>query len=116
MARRSGSRTGGGQEARRARLDALVASGRLRYPEALPITARRDDLLAAIGDHQVVVVAGETGSGKSTHLPKLCLELGRGVHGLIGHTQPRRVAARTIAERVAEELGSTIGGDLAYSV
>jgi ATP-dependent RNA helicase HrpA len=116
MARRSGSRTGGGQEARRARWDALVRSGRLRYPEALPITARRADLLAAIGDHQVVVVAGETGSGKSTQLPKLCLELGRGVDGLIGHTQPRRVAARTIAERVAEELGSSIGADVAYSV
>ena len=80
-------------------------SGRLRYPEALPITARRDELLAAIRDHQVVIVAGETGSGKSTQLPKLCLELGRGVDGLIGHTQPRRVAARTIAERVADELG-----------
>ena len=65
-----------------------------------------------IRDHQVVVVAGETGSGKSTQLPKMCLELGRGVDGLIGHTQPRRVAARTIAERVADELGSTIGGDV----
>src|SRR6185436_152713 len=84
---------------------------RLHYPPDLPITARRDDLLAAIRDHQVVVVAGETGSGKSTQLPKLCLEIGRGVEGVIGHTQPRRVAARTIAERVAEELGSTIGGD-----
>ena len=82
------------------------------YPDALPITARRDELLATIRDHQVVVVAGETGSGKSTQLPKLCLELGRGVDGLIGHTQPRRVAARTIAERVADELGSTIGGDV----
>jgi len=89
---------------------------RLHYPPELPITARRDDLLAAIRDHQVVVVAGETGSGKSTQLPKLCLELGRGIDGLIGHTQPRRVAARTIAERVASELGTTIGGDVAYSV
>ncbi len=94
----------------------MTASGRLTYPDALPITARRDDLLAAIRDHQVVVVAGETGSGKSTQLPKLCLELGRGVDGLIGHTQPRRVAARTIAERVAEELGSSIGGDVGFSV
>src|SRR6476620_10220213 len=98
MARR---RTDGGraarEAARRERWDALVGGGRLRYPEALPITARRDDLLAAIRDHQVVVVAGETGSGKSTQLPKLCLELGRGVAGLIGHIQPRRVAARTIA-------------------
>ena len=89
---------------------------RLHYPPDLPITARRDDLLAAIRDHQVVVVAGETGSGKSTQLPKLCLELGRGVAGLIGHTQPRRVAARTIAERLASELGTTIGGEVAYSV
>jgi ATP-dependent helicase HrpA len=89
---------------------------RLDYPSDLPITARREDLLAAIRDHQVVVVAGETGSGKSTQLPKLCLELGRGVAGLIGHTQPRRMAARTIAERIASELGTTIGGDVAYSV
>ncbi len=89
---------------------------RITYPEELPITARRDDLLAAIGDHQVVVVAGETGSGKSTQLPKLCLELGRGVLGLIGHTQPRRVAARTIAERVASELGTELGGTVGYTV
>ena len=96
--------------ARQERWDALIASGRLTYPDTLPISARRDDLLTAIRDHQVVVVAGETGSGKSTQLPKLCLELGRGVAGLIGHTQPRRVAARTIAERIATELGTTIGG------
>jgi ATP-dependent RNA helicase HrpA len=96
------------RHARQARWDALA--GRLRYPAELPITARRDELLAAIRDHQVVVVAGETGSGKSTQLPKMCLELGRGVGGLIGHTQPRRVAARTIAERIASELGTTIGG------
>ena len=89
---------------------------RITYPDALPITARRDDLLATIRDHQVVVVAGETGSGKSTQLPKLCLELGRGVDGLIGHTQPRRVAARTIAERVAEELGTPLGTDVGFSV
>ncbi len=83
--------------------------GEPRYPAELPITERRDELLEAIRDHQVVIVAGETGSGKSTQLPKLCLELGRGTAGLIGHTQPRRVAARTIAERVAEELGSELG-------
>ncbi len=86
------------------------------YPPELPITERRDELLAAIRDHQVVVVAGETGSGKSTQLPKLCLELGRGVLGLVGHTQPRRVAARTIAERVAEELGAEVGGAVGYAV
>ena len=88
----------------------------IEYPAALPISDRRDDLLAAIRDHQVVIVAGETGSGKSTQLPKLCLELGRGVAGLIGHTQPRRVAARTIAERVADELGTELGGLVGYTV
>ncbi len=82
----------------------------------MPLAARRDDLLAAINDHQVVIVAGETGSGKSTQLPKLCLELGRGVNGLVGHTQPRRVAARTIAERVAEELGTQLGDAVGYTV
>ncbi|MCU0273841.1 MAG: DEAD/DEAH box helicase [Acidimicrobiales bacterium] len=88
----------------------------VRYPSDLPIVERRDDLLAAIRDHQVVVVAGETGSGKSTQLPKLCLELGRGVTGMIGHTQPRRIAARTVAERIAEELGGTVGGTVGYAV
>ena len=90
--------------------------GRLAYPDALPITERHDELLAAIRDHQVVIVAGETGSGKSTQLPKLCLEAGRGVDGMIGHTQPRRVAARTIAERVAEEVGSPLGADVGFTV
>ena len=110
------SRPAGGVDARQATWAAIVDGRRLRYPESLPITARRDELLAAIGDHQVVIVAGETGSGKSTQLPKLCLELGRGVDGLIGHTQPRRVAARTIAERVAEELGTALGDDVGYTV
>ena len=77
----------------------------LNYPAQLPITERRAEIVAALRDHRVVVVAGETGSGKSTQLPKLCLEAGRGVNGMIGHTQPRRLAARTIAERIAEELG-----------
>jgi ATP-dependent helicase HrpA len=89
---------------------------RIAYPEELPIAARREELLAALADHQVVVVAGETGSGKSTQLPKLCLELGRGAAGMIGHTQPRRVAARSIAERVASELGSPLGGTVGYAV
>ncbi len=88
----------------------------VRYPANLPITARRDDLLAAIRDHQVVVVAGETGSGKTTQLPKLCLELGRGVWGMIGHTQPRRLAARTVAARLCEELDVALGGPVAYAV
>ena len=85
------------------------------YPD-LPITERREELLTVIRDHQVVVVAGETGSGKSTQLPKLCLELGRGQAGLIGHTQPRRIAARTIAERIAEELGTTLGDLVGFTV
>jgi len=89
---------------------------RIGYPAELPVAVRRDDLLQAIREHQVVVVAGETGSGKSTQLPKLCLELGRGVRGTIAHTQPRRLAARTIAERVAEELGVPLGGAVGYAV
>jgi len=89
---------------------------KISYPAELPITDRRGDLLEAIRDHQVVVVAGETGSGKSTQLPKMCLELGRGVDGLIGHTQPRRIAARAIAERVAQELGGAVGGLVGYTV
>ena len=86
------------------------------YPPQLPVSARRDDLLAAIGDNQVVIVAGETGSGKTTQLPKICLELGRGVRGAIGHTQPRRLAARTVAERIADELGVELGEAVGYAV
>ncbi len=82
----------------------------VHYPEELPVSQRRDDIAAAIHDHQVVIVAGETGSGKTTQLPKICLELGRGVHGMIGHTQPRRIAARSVAERIAEEIGTELGG------
>ena len=81
----------------------------ISYPD-LPVAARRHDIASAIRDHQVVVVAGETGSGKTTQLPKICLELGRGQAGLIGHTQPRRIAARTVAERIAEELTVPLGG------
>ena len=101
---------------RRIAAEAIINSGRLTYPDVLPISERRDELVAAIRDHQVVIVAGETGSGKSTQLPKLCLEAGRGVEGMIGHTQPRRVAARTIAERIADELGSKLGDDVGYTV
>ncbi|MEY9845313.1 ATP-dependent helicase HrpA [Streptacidiphilus sp. BW17] len=86
------------------------------YPENLPVSARRDDIVAAIRDHQVVIIAGETGSGKTTQIPKMCLELGRGVRGLIGHTQPRRIAARTVAERVAEELGTELGSTVGWKV
>jgi ATP-dependent helicase HrpA len=92
------------------------ATVELRWPEGLPVVERRDEIAAAVRDHQVVVVAGETGSGKSTQLPKICLEAGRGEAGLIGHTQPRRIAARAVAERVAEELGSTVGGLVGYTV
>ena len=81
------------------------------YPEELPVSARREEIAAAISEHQVVIVAGETGSGKTTQLPKICLELGRGVTGMIGHTQPRRIAARSVAERIASELGTPIGRD-----
>src|SRR3984885_3196981 len=86
------------------------------YPPQLPVSARHDDLLAAIRDHQVVVVAGETGSGKTTQLPKLCLDLGRGVRGAIAHTQPRRLAARTVAQRIAGELDVPLGGAIGYAV
>ena len=78
----------------------------ITYPEELPVSQRRDEIRKAIDEHQVIVLCGETGSGKTTQLPKICLELGRGVRGLIGHTQPRRIAARSVAARVAEELGS----------
>jgi ATP-dependent helicase HrpA len=88
----------------------------IRYPEELPVSAAREELAAAIAKHQVVIVAGETGSGKTTQLPKICLELGRGIEGMIGHTQPRRIAARTVAERIAEELDTTLGAAVGYQV
>ena len=89
---------------------------RLSYDEALPVVARREEIGAAIRDHQVVVVSGETGSGKSTQLPKICLEIGRGVCGMIGHTQPRRIAARSIASRVAEELSTSVGQKVGFKI
>ncbi|MGA1521861.1 MAG: ATP-dependent RNA helicase HrpA [Ilumatobacteraceae bacterium] len=89
---------------------------RVAIPDDLPIAAHADDLVAALRDHRVVVVAGETGSGKSTQLPKLCLAAGRGVNGMIGHTQPRRVAARSIASRVASELSVELGAEVGFSV
>ncbi|MFD7453421.1 ATP-dependent RNA helicase HrpA [Kitasatospora sp. NPDC059827] len=93
-----------------------AAVPKITYPAELPVSQKKDDILAAIRDHQVVIVAGETGSGKTTQIPKICLELGRGVRGLVGHTQPRRIAARTVAERVAEELDTPLGEAVGWKV
>ncbi|MCY0951730.1 ATP-dependent RNA helicase HrpA [Streptomyces sp. H27-S2] len=118
-------------EARQAVLDEIAAeaskaaerlAGRasrmpeVTYPENLPVSQKKDEIAEAIRDHQVVIVAGETGSGKTTQIPKICMELGRGVRGMIGHTQPRRIAARTVAERIAEELKSEIGQTVGWKV
>ena len=97
-------------EARRAARPAIS------YDEALPVNARREEIAAAISKHQVVVICGETGSGKTTQLPKICLELGRGLKGLIGHTQPRRIAARATASRIAQELKSELGKYVGYKI
>ncbi|MBF0955373.1 MAG: DEAD/DEAH box helicase, partial [Actinomyces sp.] len=80
----------------------------ISFPD-LPVSARRDEIAQAISQHQVVIISGETGSGKTTQIPKICLQLGRGVAGMIGHTQPRRIAARSVAERIAAELGQKVG-------
>src|ERR1700760_3771615 len=126
--RRQARRLRRGNEQARARFEQQLEQARTRverrrasvpavsYPPQLPVSARHDDLLAAIRDHQVVVVAGETGSGKTTQLPKLCLELGRGVRGAIAHTQPRRLAARTVAQRIAYELDVPLGAAVGYAV
>ncbi|MEC5388091.1 ATP-dependent RNA helicase HrpA [Uliginosibacterium sp. H3] len=86
------------------------------FPDDLPVNQRRDEIALAIRDHQVVIICGETGSGKTTQIPKICLELGRGEAGLIGHTQPRRIAARATAARIAEELGSELGSTVGYKI
>ena len=96
--------------ARRARVP------RIDYPEELPVSAKRADIARAIADNQVVIVCGETGSGKTTQLPKICLELGRGIYGQIGHTQPRRIAARAVASRIAQELRSPPGDTVGFQV
>lgn len=88
----------------------------ISYPAELPVSERREDLMAAIAANQVTIIAGETGSGKTTQIPKMCLELGLGDNGLIGHTQPRRLAARTVAERIAFELGVEIGQEVGFQV
>src|SRR5690349_9588152 len=107
---RSHSERAAARAARRAAMPPIT------YPAELPVSQRKDDIAEVIRDHQVVVIAGETGSGKTTQIPKICLELGRGVDGQIGHTQPRRLAARTVAERIAEELGSPLGETVGYQV
>ncbi|MFD5520483.1 ATP-dependent RNA helicase HrpA [Streptomyces sp. NPDC127066] len=108
-------------EAEVARGEAHMAERRSRvpavtYPEQLPVSQKKDVIADAIRDHQVVIVAGETGSGKTTQIPKICMELGRGVRGMIGHTQPRRIAARTVAERVADELDTPLGEAVGWKV
>ncbi|MGC0272176.1 DUF3418 domain-containing protein [Pseudactinotalea sp. Z1739] len=89
---------------------------KVAYPEQLPVSARREEIAEAIEKNQVVILSGETGSGKTTQLPKICLDLGRGIEGTVGHTQPRRIAARTVAERIAEELGTEVGQAVGYQV
>ena len=96
-------------EARRLRLPSI------EYPD-LPVSARAEEIRLQIENNQVVIIAGETGSGKTTQIPKICLQAGRGVRGLIGHTQPRRIAARTVAERIAQELKSPLGDAVGYQV
>jgi len=87
----------------------------LTFPD-LPVTGKKDDIAKLIQENQVVIVCGETGSGKTTQLPKICLSIGRGVAGFIGHTQPRRIAARTVADRIAEELGEPMGKSVGYKI
>ncbi|MEH3054003.1 MAG: ATP-dependent RNA helicase HrpA, partial [Patulibacter minatonensis] len=100
-------------EARRARAPQITEAS---YARELPVSERREELLKVLAEHQVVVVAGETGSGKTTQLPKMLLELGRGIEGQIAHTQPRRIAARSVAERIASELGTELGHAVGYAV
>ncbi|WP_242448287.1 ATP-dependent RNA helicase HrpA [Cellulomonas sp. WB94] len=114
--RPSERRSAGRNPSRRAEARRAVVVPPITYPEQLPVSARRDEISAAIRDHQVVIVAGETGSGKTTQIPKILLELGRGRDGQIGHTQPRRIAARTVAERIAFELGTSLGEIVGYQV
>ncbi|NLE03137.1 MAG: AAA family ATPase, partial [Fibrobacter sp.] len=98
------------------RYDRRIQLPRLSYPDALPIMEKREEIVAAVGKHPVVVITGDTGSGKTTQIPKMCLEAGRGLNGLIGCTQPRRIAASTVAHRIAEELGEEIGRSVGYKI
>ena len=113
---RSGAQAGRFAARAAARAARRAAMPPITFPAELPVSQRKDEISEAIRDHQVVIIAGETGSGKTTQIPKICLELGRGVDGQIGHTQPRRLAARTVAERIAEELGSPLGEAVGYQV
>ncbi len=88
---------------------------KIEFP-SLPVSERKDEIADAITNNQVVIIAGETGSGKTTQIPKICLELGRGIRGLIGHTQPRRLAARTVANRIAEELKTPLGQQVGFKI
>ncbi|WP_208931333.1 ATP-dependent RNA helicase HrpA [Rheinheimera sp. F8] len=101
------------QQTRQSRAQAMPA---VSYPAELPVSGRKEDIKAAIAKHQVVIIAGETGSGKTTQIPKICLELGRGIAGLIGHTQPRRLAARSVGQRLADELAVPLGQQVGYKV
>ncbi len=98
---------------RQSRIDNLP---KVNYPDSLPVSQKRDEIASAIANNQVVIIAGETGSGKTTQIPKICLELGLGIDGLIGHTQPRRLAARSVANRIAEELDSELGKHVGYKI
>ena len=89
---------------------------KIHYDDALPIAEKREEVKTFIQNHQVIILSGETGSGKTTQIPKICMELGLGCQGYIGHTQPRRIAARTVANRIAEEIGSEIGQSIGYKV
>ena len=106
----------GGQDLRQARKSALEGIGTIDFPESLPISSKREAIAQLLRENQVIILAGETGSGKTTQLPKLCLALGRGVAGRIGHTQPRRIAARSVAARISEELKVELGKEVGYQV
>ena len=98
---------------RAARIELLAP---IEFPPDLPVVLRREELAKAIQENQIIIVCGETGSGKTTQLPKICLNIGRGVQGVIAHTQPRRVAARSVAARIAHELKTELGGVVGYKV
>src|SRR5690348_5171586 len=104
------------ERSRKTREERLAKLPKPEYPQDLPVVEKRKDIADLIAEHQVVIVCGETGSGKTTQLPKICLAIGRGLAGLIGHTQPRRIAARATAARVAQELKTELGGAVGYKI